>query len=97
MIPKMRQSNLVYNKDKDIAEVDQFGYVDLRQAFENGYVPGDTGVVDENFNDIDDPRSIVGKPGDAFEAMRMQDKIVEYVKSSSAKSAPAKESAKAEK
>lgn len=88
----MLQSNIVYNPDRDLQEVDQFGYIDLNKAFENGYVPGDVESIVENYNEIDNPASIFGKPKDCFEAMRMQDIIVTNAKkgTSSVESAPAK-------
>lgn len=78
-----------FNKDKDLQEVDQFGYIDLVKSFQNGYVAGDVEAVAENFNDIDDPASIVGKPRDCFEAMRMQDAIVANAKKGTAVREPA--------
>lgn len=88
----MVQNNVVYNPDRDLQEVDQFGYIDLTKAFENGYVPGDVEAIAENYNEIDEPASIYGKPKDCFEAMRMQDVIVANAKkgTSSVESAPAK-------
>ena len=80
----MRQSNIRFDKNRDVQEVDQFGFVDLVKAFQNGYVPGDLEGDDSAYNDIEDPSSIVGKPHDPFEAMRMQDSIVKSVQNSEA-------------
>lgn len=66
-----------YNKAKDIASVDQFGFVDVTKAFESGMVPSSIAPSDEQYNDIDNPDSILGKPSDIFEAYRMK----EYVNS----------------
>lgn len=76
----MVQSNIEFNSDRDLQEVDQFGYIDLVKAFQNGYVPGDVESVAENYNDIENPESIIGKPRDCFEAMRMQDIIISNAK-----------------
>lgn len=83
----MLQTSFKFNPLRDIQPVDQFGFVDLRTAFENGYVHGNTDVNENDYNDIEDPASIVGKPSDAFEAMRMQDALMDGVKSASADSA----------
>lgn len=73
-----------FNPLEDIQEVDQFGFIDLVKAFQQGYVPGGSELVQESFNGIDEPESILGKPSDAFEAMRMQDMIVQNAKDRSA-------------
>lgn len=77
---KMVQNSAKFDKVKDLQEVDQFGYIDLVKSFQNGYVAGDVESVAERFNDIEDPASIVGKPKDCFEAMRMQDAIIANAK-----------------
>lgn len=76
-----------FDPKKDIQKVDQFGYVNLNKAFENGYVEGNVDVNETDYNDIENPASIIGKPSDAFEAMRMQDALVSGVKSANAVSA----------
>ena len=67
----------VYNEMTDIHDVDQFGFVDLVECLENGQVPSTISDSEPQYNDIDDPGSILGKPSDVFEAYRMQG----YVKS----------------
>ena len=66
-----------YNEIGDIKEVDQFGFVDLNECMANGQVPSSVSNTEDEYNGIDDPSSILGKPHDVFEAYRMQD----YVKS----------------
>ena len=66
-----------YNDIVDIKEVDQFGFVDLNECMANGQVPASVSNTEDEYNDIDDPASILGKPHDVFEAYKMQD----YVKS----------------
>lgn len=56
---------------RDIAETSQSGYVDLYELLGHGVVPSNLNVAPESFNDIEDPRSIYGKPSDQFEAMSM--------------------------
>lgn len=78
----MRQE-IKYNPETDISEVDQFGFVDINKAFQNGYVPGNNSSVTLDFDGEDvDPSSIIGKPSDVFEAMRMQDSIMSGLKAS---------------
>ena len=72
----MIHNDVVYNPDRDLQEVDQFGYIDLVEAFRNGYVPGEAEAQMDRYNDIEEPSSIIGKPSDCFEAMRMQDEIL---------------------
>ena len=66
-----------YNDIVDIKEVDQFGFVDLNECMANGQVPSSVSNTEDEYNGIDDPASILGKPHDVFEAYKMQD----YVKS----------------
>lgn len=58
-----------FDSSKDVCEVDQFGYLDLRKAMIDGVVKGDLVVDESSYNDIDDPRAIVGRPLDQFDAM----------------------------
>ena len=64
-----------YNPEKDIQQVDDFGYVDLVDVMAKGEVPGDIGIDESLYNDIDDPSTIFGKPYDNFSALRMMDEI----------------------
>lgn len=58
---------------RDSQEVDQFGYIDLVEVFQKGSLSSDVNLRDSNFNEINDPSSILGKPKDIFEAQRMTD------------------------
>lgn len=73
----MLVTSVKFDKLKDVASVDQFGFVDVTKAFESGMVPASITPSDEQYNDIDNPDSILGKPSDIFEAYRMK----EYVNS----------------
>ena len=66
-----------FDKRKDRHEVDQFGFVDLHKAFENGVVEGNAQYDDDSYNRAD-PTALLHRPHDMFEAMRQAD----YVKSS---------------
>ena len=69
--------NCDYNEVRDLKDVDQFGFIDLVECLENGVVPSTVADSEANYNDIEDPASILGKPRDVFEAYAMND----YVKS----------------
>lgn len=61
--------NCTYNKQFDIEEVDQIGYVDLRKAFETNQIAGNLDVETLDFNGIEDPKAISGKPSNIFDAV----------------------------
>lgn len=67
-----------YNPDKDIQQVQPFGFVDIVKANQTSVVDVPLDVNEENFNDIDDPRSIAGRPSDDFELAQANSAIVGY-------------------
>ena len=71
---------------QEATHVDQMGAIDLRQAFETGVVEGSFEESAENYNDIDDPKSIIGTPDDVFAADRAAKAYKKAVDSKSAKS-----------
>lgn len=76
-----------FDKNRDISEVDQFGFVDLVDSVAAGAVPSDLQSDGNSFDGTDiDPESIIGKPSDAFEAIRMQEELAEGVIKSNKKS-----------
>lgn len=65
-----------YDKRRDLQEVDQFGFVDLVKSANEGFVPHDLGDTSSSFDGVDvDPESIIGKPSDRFDAIRMQESL----------------------
>lgn len=78
----MLVKNAIYNEKTDIQDVDQFGFVNLAECMENGVVPSSISDTEMDYNDIEDPASIMGKPRDVFEVYSMQD----YIKSAGKKS-----------
>lgn len=52
---------------KDIAAVEQFGYVDLVAANRTSSVPASITSEDSQFNGIEDPAAVAGRPRDIFE------------------------------
>lgn len=71
----MKQTDLKFNELKDIQEVDQFGFVDLVDCLINGEVPTQIADEDVNYNGIEDPSTILGKPSDIFDLYRMNDYV----------------------
>ncbi len=70
-----------FNEDRDVHEVDQFGFIDLAECMSNGEVPASVADSEDQYNGIEDPSEILGKPSDVFEAYRMGD----YIKSAGVK------------
>ena len=71
----MLVENCVYNEITDNNAVDQYGFVDLAESIKNGVVPSSISNTEDDYNDIEDPSSIIGKPHDVFEAYRMMDAV----------------------
>lgn len=61
-----------FDPEKDIAPVEQFGFIDLKSALANSVVPSVMPGADSDYNGIDNPESILGTPSDIFEAIDMQ-------------------------
>lgn len=67
-----------YDAERDIAAVEQTGYVDLKAANASSSIPAVDGLEDERYNGIEDPRSIGTRPSDQFEAMQANKSIAGY-------------------
>lgn len=61
-----------YDPVRDIAPVDQFGFIDLKSALAESVVPSQMPGAETDYNGIDDPIQVLGKPHDIFEAMDTQ-------------------------
>lgn len=57
---------------RDLAPVDQYGFVDLKSALDASVVPSQMPESDTDYNGIEDPSKILGKPHDVFEAIDTQ-------------------------
>lgn len=66
-----------YDENRDIKEVDQFGFIDLAECLANGVVPSTVADSEADYNGIEDPSEILGKPSDVFDCYKMSD----YIKS----------------
>lgn len=78
-----------FNPACDITPVSDTGFVDLQTAFLNNAIPSQIAESDTDYNGIEDPASILGKPSDIFEAMDMEG----YVKGASDTDGSKKDSA----
>lgn len=76
-------NEIKFDPEKDQEAVSQTGFVDLYKAYETHTIPSVIDDVDVAYNEIEDPSSIIGKPGDIFEATRMMSYINEAGKSNS--------------
>lgn len=68
-----------YNPEKDIQEVDQFGFVDIAKANATSSIDVQLQLQEERYNGIEDPRSIGTRPSDIFEAAQANKVIAGYV------------------
>lgn len=57
---------------RDLAPVDQFGFIELKSALAESVVPSQMPNSDSDYNGIDEPEKVIGKPRDIFEAMDAQ-------------------------
>lgn len=57
---------------RDIAPVEQFGFIELKDALANSIVPSQMPESDSDYNGIDEPDKVLGKPHDIFEALDAQ-------------------------
>lgn len=71
--------NLAYDPIRDLKPVEPFGFIDLKDALANSAVPSQLPDSEADYNGIEKPESILGKPADVFDAMAMQRGINEYV------------------
>lgn len=68
----MIQYDLPFDPVRDIAPVDQFGFIELKSALSESVVPSQMPDSDTDYNGIDEPDKVLGKPHDIFEAMDAQ-------------------------
>lgn len=55
---------------RDLADVDQTGFIDLSDAYTRGVIPGAIQPSDESFNNMSDPDMILPRSDDQFAAIR---------------------------
>lgn len=67
-----------YNPNKDVCEVDQFGYIDLADAYASHSIPTVVGEDNLAYNNIADPLAAFDMPKDVFEVLHMNKTIHDY-------------------
>lgn len=65
----------MFNPACDLHEVDQFGFLNLRDVYENGAVDGAMSFEAEKYNGVSDPSVLLSRPKDQFEALRQSDYV----------------------
>lgn len=73
--------NNLFDPVRDLKPVDQFGFIDLKSALAESVVPSQMPDSEVDYNGIDDPDMVLGKPRDIFEVMDAQ-KAVEQLAAS---------------
>lgn len=71
----------LFDPVRDLAPVDQFGFIELKSALAESVVPSQLPDSESDYNGIDEPDKVLGKPRDIFEAMDAQ-KAAEQIASS---------------
>lgn len=77
-----------FDELRDVMEVVQDGYLEIRDCLANGVVPGDMALAeDDEGNGIEDPSKIAGRVRDRFHAMREHKRLINSVPSEPAEQA----------
>lgn len=70
--------SFTFDPVKDISPVEQFGYIDLVAANLTSSVPASITVEDAQYNGIEDPGAVAGRPRDIFEQAQGSKVVVGY-------------------
>lgn len=68
---------------RDLTPVEQFGFIELKDALANSIVPSQMPESETDYNGIDEPDKVIGKPRDIFEAIDAQRAVEQMVASES--------------
>ena len=63
-------SRYSYDPKVDLQDVDQFGFVNLNEAMEKGIIPAGNPDLEENYNGVLNPSTLMHRAQDIFEATR---------------------------
>lgn len=72
MFRAMFVTDVHYDPVRDLTPVDQFGFIDLKSALDSSIVPSQMPDSDIDYNGMEDPNQVLGKPHDIFEAIDTQ-------------------------
>lgn len=64
-----------YNPAVDLQEVDQFGFVNLNEAFEKGIIPSIVPDTDIEFNGVMNPGTLLSHAQDVFDGIRKSEYV----------------------
>lgn len=67
-----------FDPNRDVQAVEQSGFIDLAKANATSSIPSGISNTELNYNEIDDPRAIGGRPADTFEALQMLKATTNY-------------------
>lgn len=67
-----------YDPVRDISPVSPDDSLDLHEAFISGFVPNEAAISDSDYQNVDDPKSIIGRPANEFEAIHMVQTLKSY-------------------
>lgn len=76
---------MTFNKQRDLQEVEQFGFVDLNKAYDKGVIEGSVSLVDESFNGVVNPATLISRSHDVFDSLRKARYVRETLKKLSAR------------
>lgn len=74
--PRFPERSFGFNPEVDLQEVDQFGFINLNEAYANGIIPSDLDFTDESFNGVQNPGTLISRSQDVFDGLRK----AEYVR-----------------
>lgn len=80
----------MFDPVRDLKPVDQFGFIELKSALAESVVPSQLPDSESDYNGIDEPDKVLGKPRDIFEAMDAQ-KAAEELAASSQDGSPSED------
>lgn len=63
-----------YDPSTDLRPADQFGFINLREAYDKGVIPGSISITDESFNGML-PDDILPRSKDIFERYRQMNYV----------------------
>lgn len=64
-----------YNPAVDLQPVDQFGFVNLNEAFEKGIIPSVVPDTDIEFNGVMNPSTLLSHAQDVFDGIRKSEYV----------------------
>lgn len=74
----MIEDALLFNPLRDVAEVDQFGFVDLAEAYAMNTVPASVGDDNLHYNNVSDPCGCLDAPKDIFDVLHQNETVKHY-------------------